>query len=88
MTTYEQLHAGDIVHGADGGGPWGVAGIQHAPGLAVALVRGGQQVIGYPAAGTEVEVVHQSDVSAEFVACEILGAGLGPIEIVRETWTE
>ena len=88
MTTYEDVHAGDLVLGNDPGRQtWGVEHIAHAPRLAVTLVRHGAQVTGYPPPGTEVTIVQRADVSAEFWAAQIfIGAGLD-IEIVSEHWT-
>jgi len=85
--TYEGLHAGDLVLGHDGE-VWGVASIVHVPHLAVTLVRAGNAVVGTPPPGTAVEVVQRADVSAEYEAARRLIAGLGPVELMGETWTE
>jgi hypothetical protein len=83
--TYEDVHAGDYVLGHDGE-MWGVLAIDHAPQLAVTLVRPGHQVTGYPPAHTPVTIVARSDISAEFAAAQVLAdAGLGP-ELVTEIW--
>lgn len=86
MTTYEQLHAGDIVLGHDGK-LWGVAGIDHTPPLSVVLVRYGRRVTGYPPAGTPVTIVTPVDFAAETDAgWTLVNAGLGPVNIVSELW--
>jgi len=86
MATYEQVHAGDIVLGHDGE-LWGVAEIQHAPQLAVTLVRHGARVTGYPPPGTEIAVVEESDTRAEAWAVDaMIAAGLGPVQIMGERW--
>lgn len=87
MDTYETLHAGDLVYGHDGE-VWGVAGIVHVPRLAVTLVREGNSVVGFPPAGTPVQVYSRSDVSGEFAAAAALIQGLGSVELLGETWTE
>jgi hypothetical protein len=87
MPGYEQVHAGDIVLGHDGQ-EWGVAEIQHAPHLAVTLVRHGARITGYPPAGTPITVITPADFSAEAHAWQALdAAGLQP-EILGEKWTE
>lgn len=83
MTTYEQVHAGDIVLGHDGE-LWGVAGIDRAPKLAVTLVRHGHSVTGYPPPGTPITVVQAADVRAEAWAADVLIGAFGPIEILGE----
>jgi hypothetical protein len=85
MAGYEQVHAGDIVLGHDGE-LWGVASIDHAPQLAVTLVRPGHRVTGYPPRGTPVTVVQAADVQAEAQTADILIGALGPIEILGERW--
>ena len=83
MATYEQVHAGDIVLGHDGE-LWGVAAIDHAPQLAVTLVKHGHRVVGYPPPGTGVTVVTPVDVAAEARAAQVfIDAGLG-VEIISE----
>lgn len=83
MPTFEQVHAGDIVLGHDGE-LWGVEAIDHAPRLAVTLVRHGQRVTGYPPAGTPITVVTPADLSAEFWAAQVfIDAGFD-IEIISE----
>ena len=83
MASYEQVHAGDIVLGHDGE-LWGVEAIDHVPQLAVTLVKHGQQVTGYPPAGTPVTVVAPADLSAEFWAAQMfIDAGFD-VEIVSE----
>jgi hypothetical protein len=83
VTTYEQVHAGAIVLGHDGE-LWGVEAIDHAPQLAVTLVKHGQRVVGYPPAGTPVTVVTPADVAAEARAAQVLIDAFGPVEIVSE----
>lgn len=77
--TYEDVHAGDHVHGHDGA-VWGVAEIDHAPPLRVVLVRPGHRVQGWPPAGTPVTIVHrEADTGAEALAWQALAdAGLAP----------
>lgn len=83
MPGYEQVHAGDIVLGHDGE-LWGVEAIDHAPQLAVTLVKHGHRVVGYPPAGTPVTVVAPADVAAEYRAVQMfIEAGLA-VEIVSE----
>lgn len=84
MTTYESVHAGDVVLGHDGE-LWGVQHIAHEPELAVTLVKYGYRVTGRPLPQTEVTIVERADVSKEFQAAELLGAAFG-IEIISETW--
>lgn len=85
MATYEQVHAGAIVLGHDNE-LWGVAHIEHAPRLAVTLVKGDQSVTGYPPPGTEIVVVEPADVSAEaWAAQNFIEAGLG-VELISEHW--
>jgi len=85
--TYEGLHAGDLVLGDDGE-VWGVSNIVHVPHLVVTLVRSEHAVTGAPPPGTPVTVVQRADVTAEFAAAAALIAGLGPVELIGETWTE
>lgn len=86
MTTYEDVHAGDLVLGHDGE-LWGVAAIARSPQLAVELVRHGLTLTGYPPAGTAVTVVARSDVSAEAAAAQMfIDRGIAPIEIISERW--
>lgn len=83
MATYEQVHAGDIVLGHDGD-LWGVEAINHAPQLAVVLVKHEQRVIGYPPAGTAVTVVTPADVAAEERAVQVfIDAGFD-VELISE----
>ncbi len=90
--TYEaDVRAGDVVRGADGN-EWGVREISRAPGLAVTLERGGVRIVGYPPAGTPVEIVARAavpaPVSVEAAAMAALqSAGLGPL-LLREVWEE
>jgi hypothetical protein len=87
MPGYEQVHTGDIVLGHDQQ-EWGVAEIQHAPHLAVTLVRYGARITGYPPAGTPVTVITPAAMDAEAAAWQVLtDAGLGPVEILGERWT-
>lgn len=83
---FEDVHTGDHVLGHDGE-VWGVAEIDHVPALRVVLVRSGHRVQGWPPAGTEVTIVQQSDVSAEFRAAEVLAAGGLGVELIGERWT-
>lgn len=83
--TFEDVHTGDHVLGYDGE-VWGVAEIDRAPALRVVLVRSGYRVQGWPPAGTEVTIVQQSDVSAEFRAVEALAAGGLGVELLAERW--
>ncbi len=63
---------------------WGVETIDHAPQLAVTLVKHGQRIIGYPPPGTPVTVVTPAGVAAEARAAQMfIDAGLD-VEIVRE----
>lgn len=88
MAGYERVHAGDIILGHDRE-LWGVAEIQHAPRLAVTLVKHGRSVTGYPPADTPVTVVTPAAMDAEAAAWQALtDAGLGPVEILGERWTE
>lgn len=84
MTTYENVHAGDVVLGYDGE-LWGVQHIAHEPELAVVLVKHGARVAGRPPAGTPVTIVERADVERERRAVEALLA-LGPVEIISERW--
>ena len=83
MTTYEQVHAGDVVLGGDGNA-WGVAMIQHRPSLAVTLVRHGARVTGHPPDGTEVTVIEPTDVRALGWAFGVLAEAFGDIELIGE----
>lgn len=86
MATYEQVHAGDVVLGHDGE-LWGVAEIDHAPQLRVTLVRYDVRITGYPPADTWCTVVTPGDIRAEAWAVDaLIGAGLGPVEIISEKW--
>ena len=83
MATFEQVHAGDTVLGHDGE-VWGVKAIDHAPHLAVTLVKYGTEVVGYPPAGTPVVIVQPADLAAEFWAAQVfIDAGFD-IEIISE----
>lgn len=85
MTTYEQVHAGDIVLGYDGQS-WGVESVHREPTLAVVLVRYGQRLVARPPGGTPITVLDESDVSAEWWAAQTLAAaGMAPV-IISETW--
>jgi len=85
MSTYEQVHAGDIVLGHDGE-LWGVAAIEHEPALAVTLVKHGARVVGRPPAGTPVTVVEHADVAGEQQAVDALLAGGFGVELISERW--
>ena len=85
MASYDEVHAGDHVLGYDGD-LWGVEAIEHSPRLAVTLVKPGHSVTGYPPAGTQVTIVHRSDVSPEGAAWQVLAAAFGPVEVVGEKW--
>jgi hypothetical protein len=85
VTTYESVHAGDIVLGYDGE-LWGVQHIAHEPELVVVLVKHGHRVAGRPPVGTPVTIVERADVSQEFGAAELLASAFGPLGIVSESW--
>lgn len=85
MTTYEQIHSGAVVLGHDGA-LWGVESVVREPVLAVTLVRYGRRMTGRPPPGTEVTVVEDADVTAEFRAAELLVAAFGSVEIISERW--
>lgn len=91
MTTYEEVHAGDLVLGNDPGREtWGVEHIAHTPRLAVTLVKdqGRTRVTGFPPPGTEVTILQRADFAGEEAAgWALVAAGLGPLEIVSEHWT-
>lgn len=90
MSTYEGVHTGALVLGHHGD-VWGVEAIAKAPRLAVTLVKdeGRTRVTGYPPPGTPVTVIQPADVSAEAEAAQVLiDAGLGPVEILGERWSE
>lgn len=87
MATYGELHAGDIVRGADAErASWSVARITRAPQLAVTLHRHGQDVTAWPPAGMPVEVLQRSDVAAEFAAGAALINAFGNVELIEERW--
>jgi len=82
MTTWGELHAGDVVIGEDGKA-WGVTDIGHG---AVTLVNGAAAVTGRPDPAAPVSVIRPSDTQLEAAAWQMLdAAGLQP-EIIRETW--
>lgn len=86
MDTYETVHAGDVVLGADGQ-EWGVVAISRVGGqLAVALTRFGQTVTGYPPSGTPVTVLSRADTIEEARAYEVLAASFGDVEVLGEVW--
>jgi len=85
VATYEEVHAGDHVLGHDRD-LWGVEAIVHTPRLAVTLVKPGHRVTGYPPPGTQVTIVHRSDVGPEAAAWQVLAAALGPVEVIGEMW--
>lgn len=86
MDTYETVHAGDVVLGADGQ-EWGVVAISRIGGqLAVALTRFGQTVTGYPPSGTPVTVLSRADTIEEARAYEVLAASFGDVEVLGEVW--
>ncbi len=83
MSTYEEVHAGDVVLGHDGNA-WGVEKIQHVPALAVTLIRYGDRVTGYPSAGTPVEIIQSPDMSGEARAYDALVAAFGDVSLIGE----
>lgn len=90
METYDaDVRAGDVVRGHDGN-DWGVLSIGRTPRLAVTLVRGAQEITGYPPVGTPVEIVSRAAVPAgtdvEVAALQALVGGLGPVELLGESW--
>jgi len=86
MTTFGDLHAGDVVQAPDGSGVWGVAFVQHAPFLGIVLVQGELQWAWQPDPATPVERVQAADMSAEAAAWQVMmQAGLGP-EVLTESW--
>lgn len=85
MATYDEVHAGDHVLGHDGD-LWGVEVIEHGPRLAVTLIKPGHRVTGYPPAGTQVTIVHRSDVSAEGAAWGVFAAAGFGVEVLGERW--
>lgn len=86
MSTYEQVHTGDVVLGHDGD-TWGVEQIVHDDGVTVVtLVRHGERVTGRPPAGTEVTVLVPADVRAEEWAVQQLIDAFGPVELIGERW--
>jgi hypothetical protein len=87
LTTWERVHAGDIVLGYDEQ-TWGVVEIRHdyPPGPVITLTPFGQSVTGWAPLGTPVTVVSPVDTSAEAAAFAALtGAGL-TVEILRESY--
>jgi hypothetical protein len=85
MTTYEDVHTGDVVFGHEEQ-PWGVQRIEREPTVAVTLVRHGQTVTGYPPPGTPVTVLTVAGVEPEKQAFELLAlAGLNP-QVISEVW--
>lgn len=85
MTTYEQVHTGDHVLGYDGD-TWGVAEVIPDP-LTVTLVKPGARLVARPPEGTEVTVLHASDVSEEMAAWSMFAAsGMAP-QVIGERWT-
>lgn len=88
QTTYETVHAGDVVLGADGQA-WGVKQIDHTPqGAMVTLTRHGHIVPGFPPPGTPVTVLSRGDVSAEAEAFAALMTGFGDVSLIQERWEE
>lgn len=86
VSTYEQVHAGDVVLGHDGNA-WGVEQIVHDDGVTVVtLVRHGERVTGRPPAGTEVTVLAPADVRAEGWAAQQLIDAFGSVVLIRERW--
>jgi hypothetical protein len=89
METYDaDVRPGDIVRGHDGN-DWGVLAIGRTPRLSVTLVRGEQEITGYPPPGTAVEIVARAEVpagAAEEVAALQALTRLGPVELLGETW--
>lgn len=91
VSTWQGLHAGDVVVGADDE-DWGVVGVfavaAHGAGasLAVQLYRLGEQVTGYPPASGAVSVVHRADTRAEEAAWSVLDAAGAQPEVIKETW--
>ncbi len=85
VTTYEQVHAGDVVLGGDGEA-WGVAWTYRGQDgrLAITLTRHGRRVTGYPPPGTEVTVIEPADVRAEGWAFGVLAEAFGDIELIGE----
>ena len=86
-STYGQLHAGDVVLGADGK-TWGVLSICHGAGSTarLVLVQGTREVTGWPRRDEPVTVVHRCDTAAEAAAWAALAAaGLAP-EVIAEQW--
>lgn len=83
MDTYETVHTGDVVLGADGQ-EWGVTAIG---GGAVTLTRYGQTVTGYPPARTPVTVLSRADTIEEAWAYAALAASFGGVEVLGEVWT-
>jgi hypothetical protein len=90
VETYDaDARPGDVVRGGDGH-EWGVLAISRVPRLAVTLVRGARIVTGYPPPGTPCEIVARGEVpagpGAEAAALEALLRGIGPVELLGETW--
>jgi hypothetical protein len=87
-STWEQVHAGDVVLGHDGQ-TYGVADIAPAApgGPIVTLYRHGARVgPAQPPPGTPIVVVRRADTSAEAHAFSVLAAaGVGP-EVIRESY--
>lgn len=86
MTTWDQVHAGDIVLGHDGNA-WGVASVApHPAGPVVEIVRHGETLRAQPPVGTPITVIEAADVATE---AQVFGmferAGLGP-EILWESY--
>jgi hypothetical protein len=85
VTSWGELHAGDVVVGVDGG-LWGVERVRPLD-PSVTLVKHGERVTGRltdPAA--PVNVVHEEDTSAEKAAWGVFSAaGLAP-EVLEESW--
>ncbi len=88
---WSAAHAGGIVLGADGQS-WGIEQVEHPTGarrrMSVTLVRHGARVTGHPMSYEAAMVVAPADVSEEERAASVLLERLGPVEIIRESWSE
>ncbi len=85
-TTWDTVHAGDIVHGHDGN-LWGVATVApHPAGPEVTLTRHGERMTARPPAGTPITVYERADLTPEATAYATLAAAFGPVDVLWESY--
>lgn len=85
MTTWGELHAGDVVLGWDNQ-PWGVARRRYDPTFGITLVKHERIVVGYPREADEVSVIQQCDTTAEAEAWIVLHETGFSVEVIEESW--